>query len=557
MRHEADAPMNLNYAGKHPLRISPPQLLALLLLALIALPLMTFSQVQDFEFVSLDDPVYVVNNPHVRNGLTFEGVLWAFTTTHASFWHPLTWLSHMLDAEIYGLNPKGHHLNNLLLHMANTIVLFLVLKRMTGAIWRSAFVAALFAIHPLHVESVAWVSERKDVLSTLFWMFTLGAYVRYVERPSVRRYFPVVFFFILGLMAKPMLVTLPFVLLLLDYWPLRRLQSGGTPGGHNLPTLLLEKIPLLIPVIPLSILAYTAQQDTGALATFEALPLSLRAANALLTYGRYLLKALWPVNLSCFYPHPYHALFFWQSGALLVVFVLLFRSAYRLRQKYPYVITGLCWYFGVLVPVIGIVQVGAHAMADRYTYIPLVGPFIIAAWGVPDLAKRWHRLRRLPLFFGIFSIGFFSVLAAFQSAHWKNSVSLFKHALAADPGSHILHFHMGGALQEAGQIDSALHHFSQVLRLKPDFWAVHYPMANLLSQLGEFDRALSHYHLALQGDSEDFRAHNNLGLLLLRHGKTDEALWHFRQALRINPRDRIARHNVGVAVRRLGLSQEP
>jgi len=386
-------------------------------LFLILTIVMVYGQVKNFDFVGFDDQDYVTENIQVQKGLTVESVIWTFTTFHSANWHPLTWLSHMLDCELYGLNPMGHHWTNIIIHLANTILLFLVLKLMTGAIWRSAFVAALFALHPLHVESVAWVSERKDVLSTFFGLLMISAYYRYVKNPGLKKYLLVIILLSLGLMTKPMLVTFPFVLLLLDYWPLKRFQFKNDReiqpdevkyfGFHGFLRLIIEKIPLFIPVVISSVLTFLAQQSQGAVKALGALPLKNRVANAFVSYVSYNVKAVWPSNLAVFYPHPENTIPAWQIiAAVLIIAVATFLSIHSLK-KYPYIAVGLFWYLGTLIPVIGLVQVGEQAMADRYTYISLIGVFIIIAWGVPDLLKKWQYRK---IFLGLSAVVILSAL---------------------------------------------------------------------------------------------------------------------------------------------------
>ncbi|MGE5799469.1 MAG: glycosyltransferase family 39 protein, partial [Syntrophaceae bacterium] len=393
-----------------------------LVLALVTLAV--FWQVRDHEFINLDDEQYVTQNPHVRAGLKAGGLAWAFTTTHASNWHPLTWLSHMLDSQLFGMNPAGHHLVNLLFHVANTLLLFLVLNRMTQALWQSAAVAFLFALHPLHVESVAMVAERKDVLSTFFLLLTLWAYFVYTRSPGIVRMIPVVAFFALGLLSKPMLVTLPFVLLLLDYWPLGRTAAPERTIPHPLPTpgvespgkkkkqkkkqtgesppappvreepsaaaaipwaLVTEKIPLFVLTILSSIMTFHAQLTGGAMSSLDDIPLLKRLGNALISYASYIVKTVFPQGLAVFYPYP-ASLPAWQvlGSAALIGAITFF--AVRFRKRIPYALVGWLWYLGTLVPVIGIVQVGMQSMADRYTYVPHIGLFIAVVWGVGELA---------------------------------------------------------------------------------------------------------------------------------------------------------------------------
>jgi len=414
-----------------------------------------YSQVQDHEFVSFDDPIYI-QNPNVKAGFTSESVKWAFTTMNSEDWHPMTWLSHMLDYQLYGLHPKGHYLTNLFLHISSVLILFIVLLRMTGALWQSGFVAAMFALHPLNVESVAWIAERKNVLSTLFWLLTMWAYIHYAEKPTVKRYGLVFLFFTLGLMSKPMLVTLPFVLLLLDYWPLRRLKFEQERGGNEISEkntarrsevfrLVLEKIPLFLLTTGLSIVTFLAEKSTGAIA--ENLTFSTRLTNAMVSYLEYLGKMIWPSGLSILYPHPGNALPVWQGILCGMVLVGITIISIRLIRKVPYFAVGWFWYLGTLVPVIGIVQVGGQAMADRYAYVPLIGIFIIAAWGVPELISKWrYKEKVLSISVGII-IPTLLVTTWWQVSHWKNSITIYKHAIRVTdkkyPNLALIHNNLG------------------------------------------------------------------------------------------------------------------
>jgi len=440
----------------------------LVILCLIIAIIGSYRQVNNFDFVGYDDELYVTENPNVQKGFTSKGVKWAFTTFHSANWHPLTWISHMLDCELYGLDPAGHHWTNVEFHIANTLLLFFILFKTTGALFRSAFVAALFALHPLHVESVAWVSERKDVLSTFFGLLMIFAYCRYVKAIDLKNYLWVIIFLSLGLMAKPMLVTFPFVLLLLDFWPFKRfqfkddhiLQSNGVTcfGFQKFYWLILEKIPLVIPVVISCILTFLAQKSEGAVKALGSLSLKTRAANALVSYVSYVLKAIWPSNLAVFYPHPGNTLAAWQIiGTALLISVATFLSIRTLR-KYPYIAVGLFWYFGTLIPVIGLVQVGDQAMADRYTYIPLTGLFIAVAWGISELFIRW-RYRKI--FLGTSAVIILSamiVCTSYQLTYWKNGITLFEHAVKVTENNYQAQNNLGTAFGPV-DLDKAVFHY--------------------------------------------------------------------------------------------------
>jgi len=427
--------------------------------------IIVYWQVRTYDFINCDDNLYVIENPSVFSGLTFKNVIWAFTDAHAGNWHPVTWLSHMLDCQVFGLNPGRHHLTNLFFHIANTLLLFLILRMMTGALWQSGFVAALFALHPLHVESVAWIAERKDVLSTFFWMLTMYSYVRYVRAPGLERYWPVLLFFILGLMAKPMLVTLPFVLLLLDYWPLGRFNAGASHKNTSaVAGLIREKIPLFVFVAASCSITFFVQKSSGAVRSLEDFSFTVRLANALVSYGGYLAKMVWPHSLAIFYPHPGMPSALKIAGACLMLIGISY-VAVKTASKHPYMIVGWLWYVGTLVPVIGLVQVGPQAMADRYTYIPLIGIFIMIAWGIPEAVASWRQKRVCLPVLGIGAVILLSALTWGQAAYWKNSHTLFKHAISVTEKNYTIHYNLGIALFDQGGKTEAITHFAEATRL--------------------------------------------------------------------------------------------
>ena len=532
-------------------------------LFLIMTTLAVYWQVGNHEFINYDDDDYVTENRQVRAGCTIEGVTWAFTTRFHGHWHPLTWLSHMMDCQLFGLNPGRHHLASLFLHIANTLLLFLVFKRMTGALLRSAFVAALFALHPLHVETVAWVADRKDVLSTFFWMLTMWTYVRYSKRPGFNRYLPVLIAFVLGLMAKPMVVTLPFVLLLMDYWPLGR-YSTIQPFNHSttrlfnhssLPRLVWEKVLFLIfvgacAVVTVSVMQY---ERTPALDLSKLWPTKSHIANALVSYITYIGKMLWPLDLAIPYPYP-EVLPVWQvGGAGLLLLCISFLVFWR-RRHYPYLLVGWLWYLVTLVPVIGLVKVGPHAMADRYTYVPLIGLFIIIAWGVPDILARW-RYRRIVL-----AISTGIVLAAFmictwlQVCYWTDSITLFRHTVNVTANNYVGHNNLGKGLARQGNFKEAISHFSEAVRIKPDCAEAYYNLENALARQGSLKEAIGHFSEAVRIEPDYAEAYYNLGVVLARQGKLKEAISHFSEALRIKPDYTKARYNLERALQQMGKS---
>jgi len=534
--------------------MSKPLKRVLVSACLAAVTLAVFWQVLDHDFTTFyDDGEYVTENRHVQSGLTRDAITWAFTSVHSANWHPLTWISHMLDCQLYGLNPEGHHLTSLLLHTANVVLLFLILARMTGSLWRSGFVAALFAIHPLHVESVAWISERKDILSTFFWMLTMLAYVRYAECPRFGRYALVVLLFALGLMAKPMLVTLPFVLLLLDYWPLGRFKSkGDAKDGPGWSKLLLEKIPLLALSAASCAVTCLAQRRGGAVGSFEDFPSGVRIANALVAYMGYIVKTVWPRCLAVFYPHPEDTLPVWQvagAGFLLICVSIL---AIRAGRRHPYLPVGWLWYLGTLVPVIGLVQVGGQAMADRYSYVPLIGLFIVIAWGIPDLlmrgadnvpaAQRGTALLVIPA--GV-TIAALMVCTWFQLAHWQNSITLFEHALTCTKSNYVAHDCLGLAFASQGKLDEAAAHYREALGIAPEYASAYNNLGVVLARQGKLEEAVKEYRQAIRVRPEFADAHYNLGKALALQGNLDDAVVHYLKALRTEPDNAEARNNLG------------
>ncbi len=524
---------------------------------LVAMIWAVFGQTLRYGFVNFDDEKYVYENPDVTAGLSLKGIAWAFTHVHAANWHPLTWISHMLDCQFYGLNPGGHHFTNILLHTTSTLLLFLVLRRMTGALWRSAFVAAVFAIHPLHVESVAWVSERKDVLSGLFFMLTIGAYVRYVHHPwSLYRYLMVALMLALGLMSKPMLVSLPFVLLLLDYWPLGRLETRTGQRNHllSLRQIILEKLPLIGLAAASCLATIFAQHET--IKSFETISLPLRAGNALISYVAYLRQMFWPAGMAVFYPFSPGAV--GVSNVILSSVLLAGISAgvFVLRRHRPYLLTGWLWFLGMLVPVIGLLQVGAQARADRYTYLPEIGLYLALTWAVADFCAGW-RHRRLLL--GGCSAGILVALfisARTQTSYWRNSESLWTHTLACTSNNLVAHTDLGFALLQQGRVDDAVFHFQQALQIRPGYADSWFNLGNALLQQGRVDDAMVHFQQALQIRPGYADAHFNLGVALVRKGNVDEAIAQFQQAVEIEPDDAEARLALGNALLQQGRVDE-
>jgi len=626
----------------------------------LCIALMTFAvygQVRNHAFIDFDDYEYITENPHVRSGLSMDNVVWAFSSYHSNNWHPLTWISHMVDVQIFGLNPAGHHLINVFFHIVNTILLLLLLRRLTGDLWPSAFVAALFALHPLHVESVAWAAERKDVLSTCFWILTTWMYVRYTETPDWKRYSLVILMFALGLMAKQMLVTLPFVLLLLDYWPLRRIagkggqikdkrkiwpsaanskstapETGGkmkkrkgfsssetaaTAGGKqrkSLPDsirmnmeesgkgqrqvpigrLIVEKIPLLALAMIAGSIVFVVQQQSGVLYSLSPFPFRIRLENALVSYVVYIGKMFWPVNLAVFYPHPLHSLALWKILGAAGLLIAISAAIIWKGRRYPYLITGWFWYLGTLVPVIGLVQVGVQAMADRYTYIPLIGLFIMIAWGGRDLVSflarqqainsendqpagtgaspgkpeksrggkgKWGRFyfssenRTVPIFPSALSktelfapvriilalavavLLILSFLTWKQAGYWRENVILYDHAVRVVPDNYWAYNNLGAALASRGETDAAMTRFAKSLKIMPHYPGANQNMAAALYKQGHHVEALPLLERALKLQPRNPDLHITLGAVLLKMNRNADATDHFREALNLRPGD--------------------
>jgi tetratricopeptide (TPR) repeat protein len=503
--------------------------------ALAALILVVYAPVRHYGFVDLDDPQYVSENPFVANGVTWTAVKWAFTSIHASYWIPLIWLSHMLDIQLYGLNAGGHHATNVLLHLADTLLLFVLLYRTTGAMGRSAFVAGLFAVHPLHVESVVWLTERKDVLSTLFLFLTILTYVEYVRRPSRRRYALALAFFALGLMSKAMLVTLPFMLLLLDIWPLSRLTVTDwrlSPAQRaTLYRLVREKLPFLALALLAAIVTYLTQQLTGAVASTGQISVRFRVANAMVSYVTYIVQMLWPTKLALFYPYPLRLSPLLVTASvlgLLAATVLVLRGA----RRYPYLAVGWLWYFGSLVPVIGFIQAGDQARADRFTYVPLIGLFIIVAWGIRDLVGRARVLQ----VGGAFVLVVSSAVARAQVEHWRTNTDLWEHALRVADESYVAHTNLGLAMYAQGNIDQAIVEFRAALRLRPDFAEAYNDLGVALANRGDRDGAIQAFLNALRAKPSQAPSHYNAAVLLAAKGDTAAAVSHLELALQLDPK---------------------
>jgi tetratricopeptide (TPR) repeat protein len=604
--------------AKHrPLQRAVPQTAAIVAICavLVGITCFVFAQTVRHQFVTYDDPQYVYANPDVSAGVSLPRISWAFTHPIAGNWHPLTTISHMLDCQVYGLDPAGHHFTNVLFHTIAVVLLFVVLQQTTASLWRSAFVAAVFAIHPLHVESVAWVSERKDVLSAVFFMLTLGAYTRYVRAPSVMNYVLLLLLFALGLMSKPMLVTVPFVLLLLDYWPLGRITHVGFPKalerqptrGSQWPVigrLVGEKVPLFALAASSSVVSlFTQFRNTG---TMSQLPLPWRLNNAAVSYVVYIWQMFWPVRLAPFYPHPNDQLPLWQVLLAIAFLIAVTLMAIHTRKERPYIFTGWFWYLGMLVPVSGLVEAGDQARADRYTYLPQIGLYVLITWGITDLitsitarnsasrlvtpvsrppSSRSHKLRagssatpshsrrdKLNVGYKAFCTAIITVIivslscrAFVQTSYWKNSEVLWNHTLAVTSDNDVAHYNLGYFFLQRGNVDSAISHFETALQIRSRNNAVHYNfgsaliennLANLLAQKGRLNEAADHYHTAIRLRPRYGDPYLNLGSVLFQQGRMLDAMAQWQKARATESTDARFHTALADALLRAGLQKD-
>jgi tetratricopeptide (TPR) repeat protein len=544
-----------------------PVWLLAVLLALLTLAL--YWPATGHDFVGYDDGLYVLENAHVTSGLTWENVQWDFEHPEAGNWHPLTMLSHAADVQLFGVKPWGHHLSSVVLHALNTALVFLLLWSLTGATWRSVLVAALFGWHPLHVESVAWVAERKDVLSGFFGLLALISYTRYARQrsrgegqrpaapgapaPDSRRsaldYSFTLLFLTLGLLSKPMLVTWPFVMLLLDYWPLGRFKPGRVWG------LVIEKIPFFVLAVAASVVTFEVQKHTGAVVALQHMPPGARVGNALISYCRYLGKLFWPTNLSVFYPRPGE----WPFGEVLLAGGLLLGISWLLfvaRRRFPWLLMGWLWFVGTLVPVIGLVQVGDQSMADRYAYLPSLGVLILVVWGAYELTRRWpHQFTALSVAGGaaiVCCVG----LSWEQLGYWQNSETLFRHALAVTEDNHIAHNGLGDVFVKEGQTDEAIRQYQEAIRITPDHAEAHNNLGNALAKKGQTAEAIRQFQEAIRLKPDDALGYCNLGAVLAGEGRTDEAIRQYQEAIRLEPEYADAHSNLGTALAKKGQSDE-
>jgi tetratricopeptide (TPR) repeat protein len=529
-----------------------PRWFAIICFALATVTLAVYWPVTRHGFIYFDDPPYITDNPTVQSGLTWHGLVWAFQIGYAAYWQPLTWISHMMDCQLFGLNPAGHHFVNILFHIANVLLLFLLLNRLTGSMWRSAFVAAFFAWHPLRVESVAWAAERKDVLSGFFWMLTLLAYARAMTGekclvtkngdapapvvPPVTRhrslfYFLALLFFACALMSKPIVVTLPFVLLLLDFWPLNRFASP-LPARKAV-NLFIEKLPFFALAVADSLVMVMAQKENPSVWSLTELPMNFRIENALVSYLRYVAKTIWPVDLALIYPYPHHwpVVVVLMSAALLAAWTAF--SLWRIKKS-PYLAVGWFWFLGMLVPVIGITQVGMQSMADRFTYLPGIGLLIVLVWGADELFKRPEQKKFLAVAGAVALTGCLGV-TAIQINYWQNDLKLFAHAVEVTTDNYPAEVCLGEALQRAGRRDEAFALYADAVRLQPDYPLAQFDLAMSLLERGNSLEASNHLAIAAQLSPHDAVLQYDFGLLLAQRGNPGEAAAFFRAALAAKP----------------------
>ena len=526
---------------------------------LVLVSLVVYGPVADYPFINLDDSLYVFENPHIREGLSLKGIQWALTATYASNWHPLTWLSHMADITLFGMHPGRHHLTNLYLHVLNSLMLFLFLKRFLGGDWKSGMVAMLFALHPINVEPVVWVAQRKTLLCALFWILTVWSYSRYSENPGLRRYLAVLLCFVLGLLAKPAILSLPVILLFIDHWPLDRYSTGRGLFSIGSKTsvwgLIVEKIPLFLIAAVGSILTFWVQKSGGAVTALTVLPFDVRISNAVISYFSYLKKTLLPLQLAILYPYPQWIPGRQIAGSALLLGLFSFLAVKAVR-RYPYVMVCWLWYGVALIPMIGIVQVGVQAMADRYAYIPLIGIFILLVWFMADISSDWaHRKIKLASIAGIFIITLMGITRA-QVRTWQSSISVFDHALSATTGNYLAHNQKGMALAGLGRMDEALAHYAKAIEIEPKFESAHFNAGIAQFLKGRLDEAADSFSRALKINPQNPEIHNSLGAVRFRQGDLNRAIRHYQKALSLDPRFVDAHKNLAIAFHEKGAFTE-
>ena len=519
-------------------------------LALALIAFIVYGQVYTFHFVNVDDNIYVTQNQHLQSGLTAAGIGWALTTTYAEFWHPLTWLSLMADHQLYGLQAGGYHVTNLILHLLSTLLLFWLFHRMTGAVWRSAFVAAFFALHPLHVESVAWVSERKDVLSAFFWMLTLCFYVYYTEKPAIKRYLLIVFSFVLALLSKPMVITLPVIMILLDYWPLRRFESRK---GNLLLWQLKEKLPLFVLSIVFSIITISAQYKTGGRDLYFSLV--SRVSNALVSFMIYLEKTFWPHNLAVFYPFPAEIPTIQViSATILIITVTAFTIV--AMKRFPALFTGWTWFVVTIALVIGIIPIGDFSMADRYHYLPSIGIAIMLAWGIPYFITNGQIRKNVLLPAGIMVLAVMAFLSWRQCGYWENNHKLLNHALKVTRNNYLAHINLGSVLLTEGKIHEAIYHYNRANQIMPNNIMVYNNRGKAHAGLGLYESATADFGEAIRLNPDHADSYYNRGIIYHQLGRYQPAVQDFTETIRLQPDNALAYFNRGNAYINLGQYQQ-
>jgi tetratricopeptide (TPR) repeat protein/branched-subunit amino acid transport protein AzlD len=509
--------------------ISPSKKKFIIYIALTVITLVVYWHVHGYDFINYDDPVYVTENGIVKSGITLDGFRWAFSTKLFGLWNPLVWLSFMLDYQLYGLNAGGYHVTNLILHILSTLLLFWLFCRMTGAVWKSAFVAALFALHPLHVESVAWISERKDVLSAFFWMLTLCLYVFYTEKPAIKRYLLVLFSFILALLSKPMVVTLPVIMILLDYWPLGRFDSKK----ENLFLWQLkEKLPFFVlsAVMVIATLYTPNEQEIFT----KGFPLSSRLANAPVAFITYLTKTFWPYDMAVFYPFPAQIPIWNIAGASLLI-IIISAAVIVVAKRLPYLFVGWLWYVITIVPIIGIIQIGDFAMADRYHYLPSIGIAMMLAWGIPPLIKSKQVRNRILFPTGILILLIMAFLTWKQCGYWKNSVELFNHALQITKDTALVHNNLGLTFLNEGKIEEAINHFNKAIRIKINYFHAYYNRGLAYTEIGQYQKAIEDFNQTIHLKPDYAFAYNNRGIAYAELGQYQKAIEDFNSTIRLLP----------------------
>lgn len=523
-------------------------------LVLILLTLAAYCQVENHDFISFDDDIYVYENINIMSGINKESTVWAFTSVYAANWHPVTWLSHMIDVELYGVNPRYHHLTNLGIHIATTLLLYYLMLYTIKMPLKCLFVASMFAIHPLHVESVAWISERKDLLCGFFWCVSLFYYSKYVIEKNFKFYMISLSSFALGLMSKPMIITLPVIFLFFDYWPLRRFSTTNkhiSNSPFRLKTtlanlFLLDKIPFFFLSSISAIITIYAQHEGGATKSIAMVPIGLRIANSVTSYVKYISKMLWPADLALLYPMPV-SVPPWQTIGSLLLLIGITLLVYRKRMNHPYLVTGWFWFIITLVPVIGLIQVGGQSMADRYTYIPSIGLFIVAAWGIPALTSHLPHYRVVITSFACMLVMISAVLTWQQLKHWKDSISIYRQTLKATTNNYLIHFSYGIELSENGKTDEAIEEFIKAINIKHDFIDAHNNLGLAYSEKGLHEMAIEQYMISIKLKPDYADAYNNLGITLMEMSRHDEAIISYKKALSINNMSAITHNNLGVA----------